>query len=81
MKIEYNDTKKFTRFKELKSGGIFHNPLDNLIYMKIKDIYCDDEDDEPYNAIDLSNGEAVYCVDDAKVYAVDATLYINEQKY
>ena len=48
---------------------------------EIKDIYCDDEDDEPYNAIDLSNGEAVYCVDDAKVYAVDATLCINEKKY
>lgn len=57
MKIEYNDTKKFTRFKELKSGGIFHNPMDNLIYMKIEDIYC---------------------VDDAIVYAVDATLYVKE---
>ena len=78
MKIEYNDIKKFTRFKELKSGDIFHNPMDNLIYMKIEDIYCDDEDDEPYNAIDLSNGEAVYCVNDAKVYVVDATLYVKE---
>lgn len=78
MKIEYNDTKKFTRFKELKSGGIFHNPMNNLIYMKIEDIYCDDEDDEPYNAIDLSNGKAIYCVDDAIVYAVDATLYVKE---
>lgn len=78
MKIEYNDTKKFTRFKELKSGGIFHNPMDNLIYMKIEDIYCDDEDDKPYNAIDLSNGKAVYCVDDAIVYAVNATLYVKE---
>ena len=52
--------------------------MDNLIYMKIEDIYCDDEDDEPYNAIDLSNGKAVYCIDDAIIYAVEATLYVKE---
>ena len=40
MKIEYNNIKKFTRFKELKNGEVFLNLKDNLIYMKIENIYC-----------------------------------------
>lgn len=78
MKIEYTNIKKFTRFKELKNGEVFLNLKDNLIYMKIENIYCYEGDDEPYNTINLSNGESYYCIDDAKVYAIDGTLYIKE---
>ena len=48
MKIEYNNIKKFTRFRELKNGEVFLNLKDNLIYMKIENIYCYEGDDEPY---------------------------------
>lgn len=46
--------------------------------MKIENIYCYDGDEEPYNTINLSNGESYYCVEDAKVYAIDATFYVKE---
>lgn len=46
--------------------------------MKIENIYCYEGDDEPYNTVNLSNGESYYCIDDAKVYAIDGTLYIKE---
>ena len=75
MKIEFEKPKQSIRFAALDVGTIFRDPSDDRIYMKTE--YIDDNGDE-INSIDLTTGNLGGFSDDAKVYAVDATLYVKE---
>lgn len=78
MKIEYEKPRQVIHFAALDVGTVFRDPSDDAIYMKTE--YIDNDGDE-INSINLATGELDCLHDDAKVYPVDATLYINEQKY
>mgnify|MGYP006375248205 FL=1 len=71
MKIEFEKPKQVIRFAALDVGTVFRDPSDDMIYMKTE--YGDE-----INSIDLTTGNLGGFSDDAKVYAVDATLYIKE---
>ena len=75
MKIEFEKSRQVIHFATLDVGTIFRDPSDDRIYMKTE--YIDDDGDE-INSIDLSTGELDCFNDNAKVYAVDATLYVKE---
>lgn len=75
MKIEFEKTKQAVHFADLEIGTVFRDPSDDMIYMKTE--YIDNNGDET-NSIDLATGILGGFSDDAKVYAVDATLYIKE---
>lgn len=75
MKIEYEKSKKIIHFAALDVGTVFKCPSYDTIYMKTE---CIDNDGVGINSIDLSTGEVDYFDDGAKVYAVDATLYVKE---
>lgn len=75
MKIEFEKSKKIIHFADLDVGTVFKYPSYDTIYMKTE--YIDNNGDE-INSIDLSTGELDRSADDAKVYAVDATLYVKE---
>lgn len=75
MKIEFEKPRQVIHFAALDVGTVFRDPSDDRIYMKTE--YIDDDGDE-INSIDLTTGELDCFADDAKVYAVDATLYIKE---
>lgn len=75
MKIEFEKSKKIIHFAALEVGTVFRDPSDDRIYMKTEYI---DNDGNEINSIDLSTGELDCFNDDAKVYAVDATLYVKE---
>lgn len=75
MKIEYEKPKQIVHFAALEVGTVFRDPRTDTIHMKTESI--DNEGDE-INAIDLATGEFDCFPDDAKVYAVEATLNIKE---
>lgn len=75
MKIEFEKPKQIVHFAALEVGTVFRDPSDDMIYMKTE--YIDNNGDET-NSIDLATGILGGFSDDAKVYAVDATLYIKE---
>lgn len=75
MKIEFEKQRQIIRFAALEVGTVFRDPSDDMIYMKTE--YIDNNGDET-NSIDLATGILGGFSDDAKVYAVDATLYIKE---
>ena len=75
MKIEFEKPKQVIRFADLDVGTVFRDPSDDMIYMKTE--YIDNNGDET-NSIDLATGILGGFSDDAKVYAVDATLYVKE---
>ena len=75
MKIEFEKQRQIIHFAALEVGTVFRDPSDDRIYMKTE--YIDDDGDE-INSIDLSTGELDCFNDNAKVYAVDATLYVKE---
>lgn len=75
MKIEFEKSKKIIHFAALDVGTVFRDPSDDMIYMKTE--YINNDGDE-INSIDLATGNLGGFSDDAKVYAVDATLYIKE---
>lgn len=75
MKIEFKKPKQIVHFSDLDIGTVFCDPSDDMIYMKTE--YIDNNGDET-NSIDLATGNLGGFSDDAKVYAVDATLYIKE---
>lgn len=75
MKIEYEKSKKIIHFADLDVGTVFKCPSDGTVYMKTE---CIDNDGDEINSVDLSTGELNCFNDDAKVYAVDATLYVKE---
>ena len=75
MKIEFEKPKQIIRFADLDVGTVFRDPSDDMIYMKTE--YIDNNGDET-NSIDLATGILGGFSDDAKVYAVDATLYVKE---
>lgn len=75
MKIEYEKPRQIIRFAALDIGIVFRDPSDDTVYMKIE--YIDNDGDE-INSIDLATGNLGGFSDDAKVYAVDATLYVKE---
>ena len=75
MKIEFEKPKQIVHFSDLEVGTVFRDPSDDMIYMKTE--YIDNNGDE-INSIDLATGNLGGFSDDAKVYAVDATLYVKE---
>lgn len=75
MKIEYEKKPQIVHFAALEIGTVFRDPKTDTIHMKTEFI-CN-EDDE-INAIDLATGEFDCFCDEAKVYPVEATLYIKE---
>ena len=75
MKIEFEKPKQSIRFAALDVGTVFRDPSDDRIYMKTE--YIDDNGDE-INSIDLTTGNLGGFSDDAKVYPVEATLYVKE---
>lgn len=75
MKIEFEKPKQIVRFAALEIGAVFRDPSDDTTYMKTE--YIDNNGDE-INSIDLSTGVFGGFSDDAKVYPVEATLYIKE---
>lgn len=79
MKIEYEKPRQIIHFAALDVGTVFRDPETDLIYMKTQCIESRDGDE--INSIDLATGEFSSFYDDAKVYPVNATLYINEHKY
>lgn len=75
MKIEFEKPKQTIRFSDLDIGTVFKYQFDDTVYMKTE---CIDNDNVGINSIDLSTGEVDYFDDGAKVYAIDATLYVKE---
>ena len=75
MKIEFEKQKQVINFGTLDAGTVFKRPSYDTIYMKTE---CIDNDGDEINSVDLSTGELDCFNDDAKVYAVDATLYVKE---
>ena len=75
MKIEFEKQRQIIHFAALDVGTVFRDPSDDRIYMKTE---CTGNDGYEINSIDLSTGELDCFNDDAKVYAVDATLYVKE---
>ena len=75
MKIEFEKPKQVIHFAALDVGTVFRDPSDDMIYMKTE--YIDNDGDE-INSIDLATGNLGGFSDDAKVYAMNATLYIKE---
>lgn len=75
MKIEYEKPRQVIYFATLEVGTVFRDPSDDIIYMKTK--YIDNDGDE-INSIDLATGNLECLHNDAKVYPVDATLYVKE---
>ena len=75
MKIEYEKPRQVIHFAALEIGTVFRDPSDDMIYMKTE--YIDNNGDET-NSIDLATGILGGFSDDAKVYPVDATLYVKE---
>ena len=75
MKIEFEKQRQVIRFAALDVGTVFCDPSDDMIYMKTEYIYNDGDE---INSIDLATGNLGGFSDDAKVYPVDATLYVKE---
>lgn len=75
MKIEYKKPKQAVHFADLEIGTVFCDPSYDTVYMKTEYIYNDGDE---INSIDLATGNLGGFSDDAKVYAVDATLYVKE---
>ena len=75
MKIEFEKQRQVINFGTLDVGTVFRDPSDDMIYMKTEYIYNDGDE---INSIDLATGNLGGFSDDAKVYAVDATLYVKE---
>ena len=75
MKIEFEKQRQIIHFAALDVGTVFRDPSDDRIYMKTE---CIDNNGDEINSVNLSTGELDCFNDDAKVYAVDATLYVKE---
>ena len=75
MKIEYEKSRQVIHFAALEVGTVFRDPSDDMIYMKTE--YINNDGDE-INSIDLATGNLGGFSDDAKVYPVNATLYVKE---
>lgn len=73
MKIEFAQKKEFRHFASLEVGTVFRDPRTDTIHMKTE---CLDNEGDEINAIDLATGEYNIFSDEAKVYPVEATLYI-----
>lgn len=75
MKIEFAQKKEFRHFASLEVGTVFRDPRTDTIHMKTE---CIDNEGDEINSIDLATGNLECLHNDAKVYPVDATLYIKE---
>ena len=75
MKIEFEKQRQIIHFAALDVGTVFRDPSDDMIYMKTE--YIDNDGDE-INSIDLATGNLGGFSDDAKVYPINATLYVKE---
>ena len=76
MKIEFEKPRQVVNFCTLDAGTVFKRPCYDTIYMKTE--YINNDDGDKINSIDLATGILGGFSDDAKVYAVDATLYVKE---
>lgn len=75
MKIEFEKPRQVIHFEALDVGTVFKGLYNDTVYMKTE---CIDNNGDKINSVDLSTGELDCFNDGAKVYAVDATLYIKE---
>lgn len=75
MKIEFEKPRQVIHFSDLDIGTVFKGLYNDIVYMKTE---CIDNNGDKINSVDLSTGELDCFNDGAKVYAVDATLYIKE---
>ena len=75
MKIEFEKPRQVIHFAALDVGTVFKGLYNDTVYMKTE---CIDNNGDKINSVDLSTGELDCFNDGAKVYAVDATLYIKE---
>ena len=75
MKVEFEKPRQVIHFAALDIGTVFKYQFDDTVYMKTE--YIDDDGDE-INSIDLTTGNLGGFSDDAKVYPVEATLYVKE---
>ena len=75
MKIEFEKQRQIIRFAALDVGTVFRDPSEDMIYMKTE--YINNDGDE-INSIDLATGNLGGFSDDAKVYPINATLYVKE---
>lgn len=75
MKIEYEKPRQIIHFAALEVGIVFRDPSDDKIYMKTEYIDCNGDE---INSIDLTTGNLGGFSDNAKVYPVEATLYVKE---
>lgn len=75
MKIEYEKPRQVIHFAALDVGTVFKCPSYDTVYMKTE---CIDNDGNEINSIDLATGNLECLHNDAKVYPVDATLYVKE---
>lgn len=75
MKIEYEKPRQIIHFAALDVGTVFKCPSYDTVYMKTEWV---DNDGDEINSIDLSTGNLECLHNDAKVYPVDATLYVKE---
>ena len=73
MKIEIENPQQIVRFAALDTGTVFRDPKDDSINMKTEAI---DNDGDVINAVVLATGELDCFCDEAKVYPVEATLYV-----
>lgn len=75
MKIEFEKPRQVIHFAALDVGTVFKGLYNDTVYMKTE---CIDNNGDKINSVDLSTGDLDCFNDGAKVYAVDATLYIKE---
>ena len=75
MKIEFEKQRQVINFAALEVGTVFRDPSDDMIYMKTE--YIDNDGDE-INSIDLATGNLGGFSDDAKIYPINAPLYVKE---
>ena len=75
MKIEFEKPRQVVHFAALDVGTVFKGLYNDTVYMKTE---CIDNNGDKINSVDLSTGDLDCFNDGAKVYAVDATLYIKE---
>lgn len=73
MKIKFNHVRAIN-FEELDDGQLFRTADDlDCIYIKMEPIYTND-DGNPFNAVNLSNGTPSSIADWTDVFPFEATL-------
>ena len=74
MTITDNRKNPVTKFNNIKEGEVFFSPETNRFYIRVQTVLSDDE--EQYDAVDLSDGYLVYFDEDERVEKVKANITI-----